>query len=221
MIVTLVIVCAFLHLTKAQIDPFMCVGLEDEARVPSPIQCNQFFVCEGGMPSDIGICPPNMLFSPDSLQCDFLENVDCGDVPLPPDFTTIEPEITTTTTTSAPEVSSCPKEDPEEPIFLPVRDDCGAYILCFHGREIIRRCPNNLFWNSKTLDCDDPSKVTCLRTDPFGCPDEGILFLPHPDSCSKYIYCRDGFSRVQSCAFFKVFDENLRSCVAGSSCLLK
>lgn len=143
-------------------DPSVCMQLPDGIKIPSPFLCNQFYVCESGMLSEEGTCPPNMLFNPDSQDCDFAESVDCRGVSLPPGFET-EELTTQETETEEPTIpsSGCPQEDPEDPIFLPVENDCSSYILCFHGKEILRTCPADLYWNSKTFECDSSSNAQC------------------------------------------------------------
>ncbi|XP_058838642.1 probable chitinase 10 [Topomyia yanbarensis] len=227
------VITATITYTASEFNPLICMDLPDGSKVPSPLFCNQFFVCQNGMLSDEGTCPPNMLFNPDNEECDFPQHVDCRGVPLPSEEDTDEPTNPTEATdpTDPPEptdsaeptdppilTEQCPEVDSEFPVFLPVPDNCNAYILCFHGNEIRMECSAGLYWNKNTNKCDDPSNVDCVKTDEYGCPREGVHFLPHPDSCKKYIYCRDGFSRVQSCAFLHKFDPVEKTCVIGNTC---
>lgn len=150
---------------QPRFDPADCQTLPDGSKIESPFLCNQFFVCENGMLSVEGSCPSNMLFDAETKVCDFAENVDCKGVPLPPEFETEIPKDTTPNTeTEAPNSTTpstkCPQEDPEEPIFLPVENDCKSYILCFHGKDIVRSCPSNMYWNSESLECG-PSSAHC------------------------------------------------------------
>ncbi|XP_052563860.1 peritrophin-1-like [Culex pipiens pallens] len=208
-------------------NPEICQDKPDGTQVRNPFQCNMFFVCEGGMiDENEGMCPDGLLFNPDPAGCDIPANVNCGDVPLPPGFETEAPTQTPPTegpttvlpTTQQPDRERCPEEDPEEPVFLSVADDCAAYILCFHGREILRKCPAGLHWNRLSNDCDDPKKVTCPEHNVYGCPEDGIDFLPHPDGCRRFIYCRDGFARVQGCSPYHGYDVEKKTCVFNVAC---
>ncbi|XP_062555527.1 protein obstructor-E-like [Armigeres subalbatus] len=232
----LIVACAIAYCSCQSFDPTVCLQLPDDSKIASPNVCNEFFVCEGGMLSEGGYCPANMLFNPVTQDCDFANNVDCQGVPLPPGFETDEPIETTEATestgstgstelTQQPETTEptteprkCPSEDNEDPLYLPVHNDCSSYILCYHGKEIPLSCPANLYWNEKTTECDSSSIANCKQSDKFGCPSVGIDFLPHPESCRKFIYCRDGYSREQSCGFFKVFNKDLKTCELGDSC---
>lgn len=147
-------------------NPEACLELPDGSKIPSISLCNQFYVCDGGMLSEEGTCPSNMLFDSDNGVCDFAENVDCKGVPSPgfeptdpPADTTLSPD-TTAAPTSSP-AQSCPPEDPAEPVFLPVKNDCSSYILCYHGREIVQSCPPNLYWNNASYECDSVSVANC------------------------------------------------------------
>ncbi|XP_062555528.1 peritrophin-1-like [Armigeres subalbatus] len=187
-----------------------CMELEDGILISSPHQCDKFSYCGGGSLSEEVSCPRGLLFNPDTQACDLPVNVNCRDIPLPPWMDS--PEID--------KAGRCPKEDPEDPLFLPVVDDCSPfYILCFHGREISMSCYAGQYWNAETTTCDKPENVKCkINGDTHDCPAVGIEFLPHPESCGKFIYCRDGFARLQRCSFLKVFDKDKKACVYGTQC---
>ncbi|XP_053686183.1 uncharacterized protein LOC128735722 [Sabethes cyaneus] len=204
----------------------MCMNLEDGTPVPNPFDCNKFFVCKDGMISDSeeGVCPANYYFNPKTGECDFPENVDCGDAAAPTETTETESPTTSSTssaTSSTPVPSEeCPDVDSDEPVFLPVVNECNAYILCYQKKKHIYKCLENLYWNNDKKQCDLASNVNCqaMSEDPYGCPREGVEFLPHTDDCKKYVYCRDGISRVQSCAFFHVYDKEQKMCVIVPVC---
>uniref|UniRef100_A0A182SHY4 Chitin-binding type-2 domain-containing protein n=1 Tax=Anopheles maculatus TaxID=74869 RepID=A0A182SHY4_9DIPT len=110
-----------------------------------------------------------MLFNAEQEICDFPENVDCGSVPLPPDFeqsSTVTSETATTTeeeTTESPSTThTCPAiDDPVSPMYLPKVDDCSSYIMCYHGNPLIMQCPNGLEWNAANSRCDFPENAKC------------------------------------------------------------
>lgn len=138
-----------------------CMDLPDGIMISSPFECDKFYICGDGSLSEEATCPPGMLFNPNNQLCDFPENVDCRDVPLPPwaENPTDPEEPTEPAEPNNP--NKCPSEDPEYPVFLPMLNECGSYILCFHGKEILMSCPDDLHWNTETMACDDPANANC------------------------------------------------------------
>ncbi|XP_035787625.1 probable chitinase 10 [Anopheles albimanus] len=215
---TLLIVWQAIHTVQAQeFDPMqICKGKADESMVVNPLSCDQFLRCVNEMPAGTGRCPDGMLFDAAEAICNFADQVECGSVPLPPEYTTT---TLAPTTTEQPVSSACPAEDnPLIPTYLPVLDDCSSYILCYHGKPLTMKCPADLEWNAAIKMCDTAANAKCqaIYQDPYGCPPEGTSFLPHPDRCNKYIFCLYGISRVQVCQMFKYFDQDKGECVFGS-----
>uniref|UniRef100_A0A182JLI8 Chitin-binding type-2 domain-containing protein n=1 Tax=Anopheles atroparvus TaxID=41427 RepID=A0A182JLI8_ANOAO len=206
-------------------DPMViCQGKPDDTTVMNPVSCDLFMLCKNNLPAETGQCPDNMLFNAEAGYCDFPNNVDCGTVPRPPGFeqTTGTPMVPTTTPT--PEITetpgeSCPEiDDPVVPTYLPVLEDCSLYVLCYHGNPLTMKCPAGLEWNIAESTCDTPENAKCqaIFKDPYGCPEDGIVFLPHPDECRKFVFCLNGISRVQICQMFKLFDPIVGECVVGT-----
>ncbi|XP_058065693.1 peritrophin-1-like [Anopheles bellator] len=153
----------------------ICQGKPDETKVLNPLSCEQFLLCQNGMPAGTGQCPTDMLFNAADEICDFPDKVDCGSVPLPPwfeDLTTTTsgtgttPATTAGTGTTASPTASCPTvDDPLRPTYLPVPTDCSSYVLCYHGNPIAMKCPTVLQWNKATMTCDSPENAKCqVRT---------------------------------------------------------
>lgn len=71
--------------------------------------------------------------------------------------------------------------------------------------------PINLPWPFPPGDDDDDDESD--EEDEEECPDEGIKFISHPDSCEKYILCMDGDELATlTCPEDFHFSRDLRAC---------
>ncbi|GBP70017.1 Chondroitin proteoglycan 2 [Eumeta japonica] len=145
--------------------------------------CNQFYKCAYGEPVAMS-CWPGLLFNPETLRCDWPEEVDCGDRLIPDDIVnppatdapspTQAPTATenNNTPTQAPVVTeddnestvspndnACPEDYTEEKL-LP-HENCNQFYKCAYGKPVAMSCWPGLLFNPETLRCDWPEEVDC------------------------------------------------------------
>jgi hypothetical protein len=88
---------------------------------------------------------------------------------------------------------ACPKVDkPGNWVFLPSKEDCEAYYVCFNGEPWPMVCTGGLHWSIKEERCMAPEEAGCEEMDDDGeeeCPDEGIKSISHPNNCEKFVLC--------------------------------
>ena len=125
-----------------------CIGRQNASNIIDPTSCNHFFRCTNTR----GVrerCPSNLFYDPINDSCEFPHKVNCiqnGTVAIRFNST----ENITISTPSPIDICSGAKfglaADP---------DSCGHYFQCAHGQPFRRKCPANLYFNSKTLGCHD------------------------------------------------------------------
>ncbi|GBP70016.1 Probable chitinase 10 [Eumeta japonica] len=145
--------------------------------------CNQFYKCAHGEPVAMS-CWPGLLFNPETMRCDWPEEVDCGDRLIPDDIVnppatdapspTQAPTVTenNNTPTQAPVVTeddnestvspndnACP-EDYTVDKLLP-HENCNQFYKCAYGEPVAMSCWPGLLFNPETLRCDWPEEVDC------------------------------------------------------------
>jgi hypothetical protein len=110
---------------------------------------------------------------------------------------------------------SCPKEDDlGNLVFLPNKEDCGAFYVCFRGQPVPLTCGAGLHWSVEAQTCLPEAIADCEFGSNFEeCPDEGVLTISHPDDCERYILCIGGARIKMECAPGFHFSREFRSCV--------
>ncbi|EDV97898.1 GH17129 [Drosophila grimshawi] len=113
-----------------------------------------------------------------------------------------------------------------------VANNCSAFIQCLYGNKIQMKCPNNLQFNSLTLECDYPENVNCddgspPPSGPSAGPSgtycesggrcvgqrDGAMFADATNACSgAYIVCQCECEVNFTCSAGLVFNQNVRSC---------
>ncbi|XP_078585736.1 uncharacterized protein LOC144867557 [Branchiostoma floridae x Branchiostoma japonicum] len=116
--------------TLSTVDAFSCDGLED-GDYTDPKDCSKYYACSNGIPTHMS-CPPDLYFNEETDQCDYPENVDCGD------------------RFSCEGLEDGDYADPE---------DCTMYYSCTNGESNHMPCPEGLYFNEKTDQCDYPENV--------------------------------------------------------------
>ncbi|NP_001243938.1 insect intestinal mucin precursor [Bombyx mori] len=110
----LILILAAVALARAEnlCPPEQSENWEIELLLPHP-QCNKFYKCTFGQPVEM-VCYGNLYFNLKTWQCDWPENVECGDRIDPADTTTASP----TPTTLVPETTT--NRETEAPITTPI-----------------------------------------------------------------------------------------------------
>lgn len=72
---------------------------------------------------------------------------------------------------------------------LPNEAGCEHFFICIDGRPIPNTCPQGQWFNPNISQCDN-STNPC---NDFECPEDGIHFFPHEESCAKFIMCFAGY----------------------------
>lgn len=147
----------FMCLTNAEIDPDMCIGLENnQEKYEHPDDCSKFLVCMDEMPNE-GFCATDTYFNLSTGECDLTE------CPNPTDPT--EEPTESPPSTSNPEIEdgiSCPTDlPPDTPSFLPSKEYCDRYYLCINAVPNVMYCRNGLHFNNETHQCDFPINANC------------------------------------------------------------
>ncbi|CAH0546075.1 unnamed protein product [Brassicogethes aeneus] len=122
---------------------------------PFPGNCQKFYECLNGHAFEYN-CPPNLYWNQKIVECDFLENVECEDGPVPASVPTTEvPDVPTPVVpTVAPPDETCVGFSPNEATLIPYPGDCSKYYECFAGKANIMPCPPGLFWDNPKKTCD-------------------------------------------------------------------
>ncbi|CAG7786435.1 unnamed protein product [Allacma fusca] len=130
-------------------DDFVCP--KDEGLFPNPKDCSTYYQCNEGYPF-LEDCPPDLVFNPRTLYCDYLENVpECNGNPA---TTTTTPKTSPPTGTPGPTPPGddfvCPKDEG----LFPNPKDCSTYYQCNAGHAFLEDCPPDLVFNPRTENCD-------------------------------------------------------------------
>ncbi|KAJ0175048.1 hypothetical protein K1T71_009189 [Dendrolimus kikuchii] len=148
--------------------------------------CNKFYKCAHGVPVALK-CYGNLLYNPYTEQCDWPENVDCGDRIIPDTDDSGNDNgggdngggdngggdngggdngsgdngdsigSGNCDPTEAPAI--CAAEDSDG--ILVAHEKCNKYYICNHGVPVARPCPGSLLFNPQTDKCDWPENVDC------------------------------------------------------------
>ncbi|KAF9814305.1 hypothetical protein SFRURICE_015242 [Spodoptera frugiperda] len=163
--------------------PSICAADGSDGVLVANENCNQFYICDHGKPVALS-CPGNLLYNPYIEQCDWPENVDCGDRVIPdtsqtpppgpsPDPTTSptgSPNPTPTPSPSTPGSGTCNCRPEEAPSIcaadgsdgvLVANENCNQFYICDHGKPVALSCPGNLLYNPYIEQCDWPENVDC------------------------------------------------------------
>lgn len=59
-----------------------CAGQKDGTMLPDPENCHRFYICDGEQ-AWLLVCPGVLVWNIEGNTCDYPQNVDCGNRPLP------------------------------------------------------------------------------------------------------------------------------------------
>jgi hypothetical protein len=138
---------------------------------------------------------------------------------------------------SEPFGTCSPKENPQQPTFLPDSSDCSKYYICAFGKAYLRMCPAGQEWKLDGSYCDHPVYAKCVRpinphitttikpttttpstpNKPIGvCPKNEDPTMPTHLSdavnCSKFYKCDNGVPKVFFCPATLEWNKDLFIC---------
>lgn len=164
-------------------------------QISHPDSCEKYILCIGGSAVERR-CAPGFHFSREFRSC------------VSPDIAECEEE----------RKWQCPKEDDlNNLVFLPNKENCSKYYLCFGGDQIPLSCSDGLHWSTEEEACVDKKKANCDfededEDDIEECPDTGVKSISHPDNCEKYVLCVGGTRIKRNCAPGFHFSRKTRTC---------
>lgn len=160
--------------------------------ISHPSSCEKYILCVGGNPFERQ-CGPGLHFSRDLRNCVAAEDAGCKERPM-----------------------SCPEEDDlGNLVFLPNKEDCSMYYVCFGGEAMPLSCAKGLHWSVAEEACLDKADAECEDSgdDYEECPESGIKSISHPSNCEKYILCVGGNPFERQCGPGLHFSRDVRACV--------
>lgn len=110
-----------------------------------PHDCSGYFICAAGTLIQHS-CAPGIYFNPDTLQCDFAENVQCRLMRIPIPQTPLLPDCTS------------------GPNFFPNLVNCKQYYICENDKPKLRDCPTGQLWDNRKLSCMKSESGICARS---------------------------------------------------------
>jgi len=183
--------------------------------IPSPTQCDLYYVCEYGTPSK-ELCEDGLVFSIEEVRCVTPDLVDCKD----------RPNLQTPKGTG-----SCPRQNG---IFFS-DESCTEFITCRNNKPNYEKCAEGLVFDPKQRICawaDEALRPGCLPDDLLGftCPNPKLTQeeanekkvqlrfgdhdrFPDPEDCRFFFMCLiTGQPRRAGCGNKKVFDPSTGIC---------
>nr|XP_043065622.1 peritrophin-1 isoform X2 [Drosophila bipectinata] len=138
--------------------------------------------------------------------------------PTTEDSTTEEPTTEDSTTEEPTTTEIPPVLCDETEIFRPA-SDCREYYQCFNGEGVLKRCPDNLYWDPKLNVCGwdtqycTSGEISTTTSAPGGlsCA-SGAAYLPYLPDCNKYIQCVYNIGFKQSCPPGLYWNQPLQRC---------
>ncbi|CAH2049171.1 unnamed protein product, partial [Iphiclides podalirius] len=164
--------------------PSLCAAPGSNGILVAHENCNQFYKCYNGLPVAMD-CPGNLHYNPYKEQCDWPENVDCGDRVIPEcddnggggggggdsgggDNEGGDNEggdsgggggngTCNCNPGEAPSLCAAPGANG----ILVAHENCNQFYKCFNGLPVAMDCPGNLHYNPYKEQCDWPENVDC------------------------------------------------------------
>lgn len=181
------LIIAALAITSTYASEFRCpeAGIEF---FPHEVSCSKYILCYGGLAIERS-CAPDLHWSATDEWCTTKAQAEC----------TLEAPL-------------CPEVDnPDSLVFIPSLADCERYYLCQNGVAKPLYCAPNFHFNPIFGFCDFPENVNCEvevtpepETEPgeveIECPEAGIFWIPHPNTCEYYFMCVNGTPILHHCS---------------------
>ncbi|KAL3288480.1 hypothetical protein HHI36_002923 [Cryptolaemus montrouzieri] len=185
---------------KQNLNSGACGNLTLDQIIPDPQNCSQFIQC-----SPHGLvklpCPKTLLFNPDTLQCDYPDNVTCAN-------SSVQQKVA---------YGTCGNLSLDQ--IVPDPQNCSQFIQCTPEGLVYKACPGILLFNPDTLECDYPDNVTCANSSVQQILKEGScgnLVLdeiePDPQNCSQFIQCTPEGLVYKACPGILLFNPDTLEC---------
>ena len=164
-------------------------------QISHPDSCEKYILCVGGNKFERR-CAPGFHFSRNLRNCVASDIAECKERKW-----------------------ECPAESDGSLVFIPNKENCAKYYLCFNGDQIPLSCADGLHWSTDNEVCVDKKKAGCdfedeEEDDIESCPAEGVKQISHPDNCEKFILCVGGNKFQRNCAPGLHFSRKSRTCEA-------
>ncbi|XP_011630840.1 uncharacterized protein LOC105422952 isoform X2 [Pogonomyrmex barbatus] len=192
-----------------------------------PLDCKFFVNCWKGR-AFVQPCAPGTHFNPDTLECDFPHKVKCYEDEFAK-FKESDSEFQVNRKSQKLQEPKCP---PFLTGLLPHHGDCTKFVQCAHGVTYIMNCGPETVFNPVIGICDRPENVKGCedafkfdKSDKFSppnlnfghdkakyievkisCPTDFTGFLPHPETCKKFLQCTNGITYIMDCGPGTVFN---------------
>lgn len=168
-----------------------CPGGYKEGEMSScPDECDKFYICIAGVQA-LHECGPGNYFENKTLSCEKDVHDRCK----------IEKPCL------------CPGGY-EEGDLSPHPDDCDKYYICVNGKQILKECGKDNYFDKNTLTCEFDIDNECWAKAACTCPggyDEGECSA-HPIDCNKYYICKDGHQVLEDCGNENYFNNDTLTC---------
>lgn len=151
--------------------------------IPNEESCSKYYLCFGGDQIPLS-CAEGLHWSIEDEMCVDKKKAGC-------DFEEEEDDI-----------EVCPESGVKQ---ISHPDNCEKFILCVGGNKFERNCAPGFHFSRKTRTCEVAEEAGCKDFDSkLQCPDnddlDELVFLPSPETCSKYYLCFGGEPLQMSCA---------------------
>ncbi|XP_040162739.1 protein obstructor-E-like isoform X1 [Anopheles arabiensis] len=85
--------------------------------------------------------------------------------------------------------------------------DCRSYFYCYDGIAYYGVCQQGFRFDESRQSCLPSTVAEC-----FECPTMGMVSLPHPTSCQKFVLCFEGVANERSCPTGLLFNRQIHQC---------
>nr|XP_026493428.1 chondroitin proteoglycan 2-like [Vanessa tameamea] len=161
--------------------PSICAQDGSDGVLIAHENCNQFYQCFNSKPVTMS-CPGNLLYNPHKRQCDWPENVDCGDRVISESDENDndndngggdaggdggdeggddgEDGNDGTCNCNPGEAPAICGQDGSDGVLI-AHENCTQFYKCSNGKPVTLNCPGNLLYNPYRRICDWPENVDC------------------------------------------------------------
>ncbi|CAD7080519.1 unnamed protein product [Hermetia illucens] len=187
--------------------------LDEDAFVAHPNDCTKYFQCWNGN-AFLRECPQGLHWNAEDNQCDWPSRANCPEAisTTPATEATDEP---TTESTEEPEIDTTlePTEEPTTESLETDPDEDSTTELTTEEPATTVPTTDTPEENETTQPPTNPPDTETIPKD-VDCPldTENMLYIPHPESCDKFLQCFNGRLFLQSCPEGLHWDNNSKTC---------